>query len=309
MKHLFVLLVTLFVVSMDFSITLPVLPFIDTVRGEFVNTEALVCALSDGILMGAGRLRHDGCFTFIAATLEQKQTLCLPGENTMRKTRMRTEADYGAIVIGGSFNGLAAAMQLARARRKVLVLDAGKPRNRFVFAFHGFLGQDGRAPREIMAIAHQQLRAYPAVHFRKVEATDAAQHGGNFVVTFRDEMAEGGCQTRAKRVVLATSIKVSTAAVSEQEGAFGRSIQGRSLIAYVLGNGPNKTMLLGGFHGNERSVPGVVNTLHQYLRQHPEQWADCTVILIPCVNPDGWAAGTRVNAKSVDINRNFPAHT
>ena len=52
---------------------------------------------------------------------------------------------HDAIVIGGSYAGLSAALQLARARRRVLVIDAGVRRNRFAPASHGFLGQDGRA--------------------------------------------------------------------------------------------------------------------------------------------------------------------
>lgn len=109
--------------------------------------------------------------------------------------------DYDAIVIGGSFAGLSAAMQLARARRKILVLDAGKPRNRFAPASHGFLGQDGRAPREIMEIARKQLMAYPTVHFQKAEAKDAAQVRGGFAVAFGD-----GCEAQAKSLVLATGM-------------------------------------------------------------------------------------------------------
>jgi len=46
------------------------------------------------------------------------------------------------IIIGGSFAGLAAALQLGRARRKVTVLDTGLPRNRFAGHSHGLLGHD-----------------------------------------------------------------------------------------------------------------------------------------------------------------------
>ncbi|MDD7970255.1 FAD-binding protein [Roseinatronobacter alkalisoli] len=48
-----------------------------------------------------------------------------------------------AIVIGGSYAGMAAALQLLRARRKVMVIDAGQRRNRSASHSHGFLGQDG----------------------------------------------------------------------------------------------------------------------------------------------------------------------
>jgi len=51
---------------------------------------------------------------------------------------------HDALIVGGSFAGLSAAMQLARARRKVCVVDTGVPRNRFAAASHGFFGQDGR---------------------------------------------------------------------------------------------------------------------------------------------------------------------
>ena len=70
---------------------------------------------------------------------------------------------YDVIVIGGSFAGQSAAMQLARARRKVLVVDGGKPRNRFAETSHGFLGQDGRTPAAIIDEASRQLAAYPTV--------------------------------------------------------------------------------------------------------------------------------------------------
>ncbi|RUZ25691.1 NAD(P)/FAD-dependent oxidoreductase, partial [Mesorhizobium sp. M7A.F.Ca.CA.001.04.1.1] len=66
---------------------------------------------------------------------------------------------YDLAVIGGSFAGLSAAIQVARAGRKVLVIDAGRPRNRFAEHSHGFLGHDGRAPGAILDDARRQLLA------------------------------------------------------------------------------------------------------------------------------------------------------
>ena len=113
---------------------------------------------------------------------------------------------YDAIVVGGSFAGLSAAMQLARARRRVLVLDAGKPRNRYSLASHGFLGQDGRSPKEIMETGRQQLLAYPTVHFHRAEATEAVPAEDGFAVTFQDEALEQGGIARAKKLILATGL-------------------------------------------------------------------------------------------------------
>lgn len=51
---------------------------------------------------------------------------------------------YDAIIVGGSYAGLAAALILARARRRILVADAGAPRNHVARHAHGVLAQDGR---------------------------------------------------------------------------------------------------------------------------------------------------------------------
>lgn len=54
---------------------------------------------------------------------------------------------FDVIIVGGSYAGISAGMQLARARRRVLVMDTGLRRNRFARASHGFLGQDGAIRR------------------------------------------------------------------------------------------------------------------------------------------------------------------
>jgi len=114
---------------------------------------------------------------------------------------MSTET-YHVIVVGGSFAGLAAAIQLGRARRRVLVVDAGKPRNRFARSSHGFLGQDGRSPAEILDTFRAQVLAYPTVRFQAGEASDAQRDGdGDFTVTL-----SSGERPRAQRLILATGV-------------------------------------------------------------------------------------------------------
>ncbi|MDF1505955.1 NAD(P)/FAD-dependent oxidoreductase [Roseisolibacter sp. H3M3-2] len=111
------------------------------------------------------------------------------------------DSPYDAVVVGGSWAGLAAAMQLARARRRVLVVDAGRPRNRFAAHAHGFLGQDGRAPAAVIADARAQVLAYPTAEVRADEARHAAAEGGLFAVALAS-----GATARARRLVLATGI-------------------------------------------------------------------------------------------------------
>jgi thioredoxin reductase len=109
--------------------------------------------------------------------------------------------NYDVIVIGGSFAGLSAALQLARARRRVLVLDSGKPRNRFAPFSHGFFGHDGQAPTAILANARSQLLCYSTASFAEGLATRAARTGEEFSVT----MADGTVHT-ASRLVLTTGV-------------------------------------------------------------------------------------------------------
>ena len=109
---------------------------------------------------------------------------------------------YDAIVVGGSYAGLSGAMQLARARRRVLVVDSGLPRNRFTRAAHGFFGQDGKAPYAILDEARGQLLAYPTVELLKSEAVSARKDANGFNVTLKENR-----EVEAARLLLATGLR------------------------------------------------------------------------------------------------------
>lgn len=126
---------------------------------------------------------------------------------------------YDAIVVGGSFAGLSAAMQLARARRRVLVVDSGLPRNRFAQASHGFFGQDGKAPHDILRAAARQVSAYPTVEFVQGEATGAAQVDGGFTMTLDHEREE-----QAARLVLATGVRDELPPLPGLQERWGRTV-------------------------------------------------------------------------------------
>jgi thioredoxin reductase len=126
-------------------------------------------------------------------------------------------------VIGGSYAGMAAALQLARARRHVLVVDAGQRRNRFVDAVggssHGYLTQDGRPPAEIAADAREQLMNYPSVEWRHGTADDAhlASDGR---LTFRV-----GIETiTARYLIIATGVRDELPPVPGLADRWGRSV-------------------------------------------------------------------------------------
>lgn len=109
---------------------------------------------------------------------------------------------YDLIVVGGSFAGLSAATQASRARRKVLVIDASQPRNRYATHSNGFLTNDGKPPLEILAEARRQLLKYPTVSIVEDLAESAGAIDGGFAVT-----TKGGEQLNAARLVLATGVR------------------------------------------------------------------------------------------------------
>ena len=83
----------------------------------------------------------------------------------------------------------------------------------------------------------------------------------------------------------------------------GRSLEGRLVIAYQLGDSasPRKVLVVGCIHGDECAGIAILDRLRQL-----GALAGIDLWLVPDANPDGHAAGTRRNARGVDLNRNFP---
>jgi thioredoxin reductase len=126
---------------------------------------------------------------------------------------------FDVIVIGGSFAGLSAALQLARARRRVLVLDSGQPRNRFAEFSHGLFGHDGQTPSALLAEARSQLLSYGTVSFTEGLATDLAKTDDGFAVT-----VAGGTVHTAARLILATGVRDELAAIPGMQERWGISV-------------------------------------------------------------------------------------
>jgi predicted deacylase len=87
----------------------------------------------------------------------------------------------------------------------------------------------------------------------------------------------------------------------------GTSVQGRPITALRVGNGPRKLALIGDTHGfPEANTHELVSRLADYYRAHTEQVPNSVrLYIVPTINPDGLALGTRFNARGVDLNRNM----
>jgi thioredoxin reductase len=91
--------------------------------------------------------------------------------------------DWDVLIIGRSYAGLSAALNLGRARRSVLAVGSGGPRNESVFHAHGLITQDGASPGDIIAAAEKELNKYPTVELVDDRVTGLAEHWGRGVFT------------------------------------------------------------------------------------------------------------------------------
>lgn len=123
------------------------------------------------------------------------------------------------IVIGGSYAGMAAALQLVRARRRVRVIDAGQRRNRTASHSHGFLGQDGIAPGEVAAHARRQLEAYSTLSWHDGQADAVSGQVDDFIVTTADGQVHS-----SRRILLAVGVVDELPPVPGVPERWGRTV-------------------------------------------------------------------------------------
>ena len=126
---------------------------------------------------------------------------------------------FDVLIVGGSFAGLSAAMQLARARRSVCVIDSGSPRNRFAATSHGFFGQDGAPPRQMIATAREKLLAYPTVTVHADQVDEAERDGATFRVTLAS-----GTSLMARKLILAFGLKDEVPSIPGMTERWGYSV-------------------------------------------------------------------------------------
>lgn len=87
----------------------------------------------------------------------------------------------------------------------------------------------------------------------------------------------------------------------------GKSVLGLPIVGHFFGVTGPKTLIFAAIHGDEPNTAFVANQLVEHLNQEPAAYHLRRVAIIPVVNPDGLARGTRINAREIDLNRNFPA--
>jgi thioredoxin reductase len=133
------------------------------------------------------------------------------------------DGDWDVVIVGGGPAGLSAALVLGRCRRRVLLCDAGTPRNAATDAMHGFLGHDGVAPAAFRARAHSELARYPRVRLEPRAVDDAAALPGG--AGFRVAL-DGGAEATCRKLLLATGMVDEVPRVPGFAELWGRGVHG-----------------------------------------------------------------------------------
>lgn len=120
------------------------------------------------------------------------------------------------------------------------------------------------------------------------------------------QISSVGLQLRVEPKQEVTKLAAELAGPQGVTEELGRSVEGRPILAYWLGGGEETVVFFGAFHGDEPESAEVCEKLWQFLRDNPDLLVDRTAVIVPVVNPDGLHKGTRLNANTVDLNRNYP---
>lgn len=128
---------------------------------------------------------------------------------------------YDVIVVGGGAAGLSAALALGRARRSVLVVDAGEPRNAPAGHVHNYLGREGTPPGELLAIGREEVAAYGVQVVAETVTVAATTDGDAIGVEVR---TAAGAVVRARRLLVTTGLVDDLPTVPGVAERWGRDV-------------------------------------------------------------------------------------
>lgn len=132
---------------------------------------------------------------------------------------MKTDnQSFDVAIVGGGPAGLSAALVLGRARKRVAVIDEGRPRNAVTHEAHGFLTRDGIPPGEFRRIAAEELGAYPSVSIVAETVAELTGSDGRFRL-----QTEQGSAFTSKKVLFAVGMKDRPLAIPGLAEVYGRS--------------------------------------------------------------------------------------
>ena len=209
---------------------------------------------------------------------------------------MDTEANdvlreqYDAVVIGGGAAGLSGALALARARRAVLVVDAGDPRNAPADGVHNYLGREGVRPDELLATGRREVAGYgghlvssTVVGLRRLVDPPGHLNGG-----FRVELVDGRT-VQARRLLVTTGLVDELPQVPGLAERWGRDVlscpychgwEVRDQAIGILATSPMAAHQALMWRQLSADVALFLHTVDDLPEQQREQMAACGVAVV-----------------------------
>ena len=132
---------------------------------------------------------------------------------------MEEKNRFDVIIIGGSYSGLSAALTLGRARRKVLVIDSGRPCNRYTPRSYNFITHDGVLPADISRLAKEQVNKYSTVSFYEGTATKGERNGKGFLVGVKS-----GASFYGSKLIFASGLRDIMPDIPGFEECWGKTV-------------------------------------------------------------------------------------
>ena len=130
---------------------------------------------------------------------------------------------HDVLIIGGGAAGLSAALVLSRARRSVVVVDAGQPRNAPAAHMHGFLGSDGLPPSDLLAAGRREILGYGAKlvpgTVTAITRSETGPGSAQFEVTLDDGLA-----IAARRILVSTGLRDDVPDIPGLRERWGRDV-------------------------------------------------------------------------------------